>query len=75
MTEDFSKGSLAVILVLALIISVLSTITVLNAIDDSRPVPVNEKPLTSGNLKLEIKQPVEAGPQQAAIMLQIKGDN
>jgi len=74
MEEDFSKGSLAVILVLALIISVLSTFSVLNAIDKA-PVAETEiqtSSLTSGQLKLSIEHEPIASSQSAAIMLSIQ---
>ena len=78
MKEDITKASLAVLLVLALIISVLSTFTILTSLEDITTGPpltivkTQEKALPQGSVSLSIAQPEQINTQSASLSLSIK---
>jgi len=74
MKEDITKNALAILLVCAIIISVLSTFAVLNSIKE--PVPVYQHGSASGNgqgsVGLVIEQSTEPEFAQGTVSLTIK---
>jgi hypothetical protein len=74
MVSDMGKGSLAVLLVLALLVSVITTFLVL----DAAVAPMQNEPQvrvmqqSSGSVELSIAQPRETVTQQAQVTLTIK---
>ncbi|MBT3408440.1 hypothetical protein HN415_07190 [Candidatus Woesearchaeota archaeon] len=77
MSYDISKASLAVLLILAMVISVLSTFTILNTLDGSdfsiknAESKIKSNDINQGNVNLNIvhKQIIE--PEKASVSLQI----
>lgn len=81
MEEDMSKASIAVLLVLALMISILGTFTVLKAVDDYDSIPFHMAPVhgpdkpagrTSASLTLSIGEPPAVQSQSASVSLSIQ---
>jgi len=81
MKEDVSKSAIAVLLVLAIIVSVLSTFAVLNALEQPAQMPVQDvvkrTGSTQGTVGLTILGPQETESQTGTVSLTINrpGDN
>jgi|APSaa5957512622_1039677.scaffolds.fasta_scaffold327065_1 hypothetical protein len=77
MTYDISKASLAVLLILAMIISVLSTLTILNSFEESKfkvhkgEYKINNNEVGQGNVKFNIIHKKSIEPEKASVSLQI----
>jgi len=75
MNEDFNNGPIAILLVLALVISVLSTFTILKAIEEFEYAPpraseIGDNAPTTGSVMLDIVEPQT--PETGVVVLSIK---
>jgi len=78
MSEEISKGSLSVLMIMTLLISVLSTLTVINAIDGAKTAPAAQEKgmenIQAGNfagLRMELVEDEQIS-EQANVRLTIK---
>ena len=76
MSDEFSKGTLAVLLIMTLVISVLSTISMLTALNEATQIRTVEKApteeLSKGTIMLAISGTEEPVSESASIKLAIK---
>ena len=78
MDNDISKTSLAVMLILAMLISVLSTLTIMGSLEKTDYIPkkeafkVNNDEVGSGSINLKIVREEQPEPQPASVSLEIK---
>lgn len=76
--NDITKASLAVLLILAMVISVLSTITILNSLEQTKFTQkrgesnIIDNDENYGNIKLNIIRDQKIEPEGASVSLQIK---
>jgi amino acid transporter len=74
--KDIPKATIAVLLVLTILVSVIGTWTVLEAISSGQDENFQGVTRSSqGNIKLVIEKPVETNPDNANIMLNIEKPN
>lgn len=73
MTKDIPKATIAVLLVLTILVSVIGTWTVLESISIKEATPVERTSTTSeGNIKFTVEEKSEPAETSANIRLEIK---